>query len=72
MKTRSLLILAAALSLAGCGLSPKQLEALGPGPKVICHHVRAAGVSSTTNAMAASEGEGPTVSERCEINSPKP
>lgn len=69
----------AGLAVASCALSKKQIEALGPGPKTVCFHARCddslmcgGNWSTTTNAMAASEGRGPSVTERCEVNAPRP
>lgn len=74
MKTADLLLLSALVLASGCAISEKQLNALGPGDKSVCFHARCDSLmcggnwSTTTNAMSASDGRGPAVSERCEVN----
>lgn len=57
-----------ALALSGCALSPEQLQALGKGDKAVCFHARQGVLwSTTTVAVAATDGKVPTISERCEV-----
>ncbi len=59
--------------ISGCAISEKQLQALGPGVKTACFHVRCDAMlcggpwSTTTSASAATDGKAPAVGERCEI-----
>jgi len=69
---RVLILLITTAALSGCAISKEQLEALGPGDKVVCFHARQGVLwSTTTVAASATDGKVPTVSETCELNPKK-